>query len=167
MLYNTDGTTVESWNFEIWIFENWIFEIWNFEISNFEVWNFYICFIWNLSFNYSKSRRKHLTGVYFVASNNYMNLNIDVTSWNRRRRYQYWAPNGLSVMLLLRRSLHVHVVHDHNLVPAALIRAESAVATGRWQRCTWAAHGGPAESSSHASTFTNSRRVHPGLSEEL
>ena len=30
-----------------------------------------------------------------------------------------------------------------------------------------AANDGPAESSSHASTFSNSIRVHPGLSDEL
>jgi hypothetical protein len=85
-------------NFETSKFESLKIESLKFQTLKFEI----SIFVSSVSFNYSKSRRKHLTGVYFLVINNYINLNIDFTSSNRRRRYQYWALNGLSVILLLR-----------------------------------------------------------------
>ena len=82
--------TVQSWNFEISTFENSIFEMSIFEISIFDISIFEISifeislFELKLSFNYSKSGRKHYADFFVNVSNHYIKIYLHLEYFSSR-----------------------------------------------------------------------------------
>ena len=140
--FATDFFVHYRWNnISILKFENLKLETLNFETLNFETLNFEIWYF-DISL-FSSSENCHSTTAWQGGNTKEATHRLPCVNLFIGFDLSHAPPKAVLVILVDAvgegvlqepdgRSLRVHVVHNHNLVPVALIRAEGAVATGSW-----------------------------------